>query len=263
MSRFLSWLRAPGLRLALGTLTIIPVGEVGTPSRRDARWAMSLAWLAAVPIAIAAALVMAASEVAALPPLATGALVVGAMALATRAMHLDGLADTVDGLGAGWQRDRALQVMRQGDVGPMGVVAVLVAVLLQVSAVATLASVEGGWLLVAAAVMVSRGALVQACRSGMPSARLSGLGAVMAGSIPLWLVGAVGVGMALLATVATLTVGLKSGAGVVAVVLAVVAVQWLLHRCVRVLGGVTGDVMGATIEIAFTVLLLVFASGRW
>ena len=48
---------------------------------------------------------------------------VAVLAFGTRAMHLDGLADTVDGLGSGWDRERALAIMARGDVGPMGVVA--------------------------------------------------------------------------------------------------------------------------------------------
>ena len=66
-----------------------------------------------------------------LPALVVGLLVVGTLALGTRAMHLDGLADTVDGLGSGWDRQRALEVMRRGDIGPMGVVALVIMLGLQ------------------------------------------------------------------------------------------------------------------------------------
>ena len=68
---------------------------------------------------------------AGLPPLAVGLLVVGCLALGSRALHLDGLADTVDGFGAGWTAERSLMVMRRGDVGPMGVVALIVVLGLQ------------------------------------------------------------------------------------------------------------------------------------
>ena len=60
-----------------------------------------------------------------------GLLVVTVLALGSRAMHLDGLADTVDGLGSGWDRKRALQVMRLGDIGAMGAVALVIVIGLQ------------------------------------------------------------------------------------------------------------------------------------
>ncbi len=66
-----------------------------------------------------------------LPPLAVGLLVVGGLALGSRALHLDGLADTVDGFGSGWTAERSLMVMRRGDVGPMGVVALIIVLGLQ------------------------------------------------------------------------------------------------------------------------------------
>ena len=64
------------------------------------------------------------ARTAGLPPLAVGLLVVGGLALGSRALHLDGLADTVDGFGSGWT-GTLLMVMRRGDVGPMGVVALI------------------------------------------------------------------------------------------------------------------------------------------
>ena len=72
-------------------------------------------------------------------------------------MHLDGLADVVDGLGAGWDRERALEVMRRGDMGPMGAAAIVLVLLVQAAAVAHLLG-EGwrGALVVAALVAASR-----------------------------------------------------------------------------------------------------------
>ena len=98
-----------GLRLAVGTLTMIPVGSLPPTTRRIGAWAMALAPIAALPLGLLVAAVGRLGQAAAMPTSITATLSVGALALATRAMHLDGLADTADGIGAGWDRERALR----------------------------------------------------------------------------------------------------------------------------------------------------------
>ena len=126
------------LRLSVGTLTIVPSGAVAEIDRRTAARAMIIAPLAVVPLAAAVALLGWLGRTAGLPPLAVGLLVVGGLALGSRALHLDGLADTVDGLGSGWSAERSLMVMRRGDVGPMGVVALIVVLGLQATSIGQL-----------------------------------------------------------------------------------------------------------------------------
>ena len=101
------------LRLSVGTLTVVPSGAVGEITRRTAARAMIIAPLAVVPLAAAVALLGWLGGVAGLPGLAIGLLVVGGLALGSRALHLDGLADTVDGFGSGWTAERSLMVMRR------------------------------------------------------------------------------------------------------------------------------------------------------
>ncbi len=252
-----------GLRLAVGTLTVVPVGAIPEPTRAHARWAMVLAPLAALPVAAGAAAVVVAGRLAHLPPLVTATLVVGLIAIGSRAMHLDGLADTVDGLGAGWTRERALEVMRRGDSGPMGVAALVLALLLQVASLASLVVLPRAWLLVGVVVVASRASLLLACRRGMPSARPSGLGAVVAGSVPPALAALCGAVTAVVVALAAGSAGLAPWSGAVAVAVAGGSVALLLRTARRVLGGVTGDVMGAAIELAFTALLVVLSAGRW
>ena len=249
--------------MAVGTLTVVPVGAIADPTRGHARWAMSLAPVAALPVAVAVGAVVALGHVAALPALLTSALAVAAIAGGTRAMHLDGLADTVDGLGAGWTRERALDVMRSGDVGPMGVAALLLVLLAQVTALSTIVDLPQGWLVAGGAVVASRASVLLTCRVGMPSARPSGLGAVVAGSVPTAVTLVGGVLIAALLGLAAGAAGLTPVAGVLAVVAGALAVGLLLLRCRRVFGGVTGDVMGAAIEVALAVNLVVLSSGRW
>lgn len=254
---------AAGLRLAVGTLTVVPVGTIDVPTRGHARWAMLLAPVAALPVAVAVSAVVALGHLASLPAMLSAALAVAVIAAGTRAMHLDGLADTVDGLGAGWTRERALEVMRSGDVGPMGVAALLLVLLAQVAALSAIVDRPEGWLVAGGAVVVSRASVLMTCRVGMPSARPSGLGAVVAGSVPNGATVLGGVVVAGVLALAASVAGLSPWAGVAAVVVGALAVGLLLRLCRRVFGGVTGDVMGAAIEVAFTVILIVLSAGRW
>ncbi|MGN6575893.1 MAG: adenosylcobinamide-GDP ribazoletransferase, partial [Nocardioides sp.] len=113
------------VRLALGTLTVLPV-RAPVVDRVSAGRAMVLAPVVGLLLAVPAGLLVWLGTEAGLSPVLTAALVVGLLALLTRGMHLDGLADTADGLAAGRRdRGRALEVMRQGPVGPLGACALV------------------------------------------------------------------------------------------------------------------------------------------
>lgn len=185
-------------------------------------------------------------------PLTGAVLAVALLAALTRGLHLDGLADTADGLGPLRGRERALQVMRQGDVGPFGVVTLLLTVLLQVAAAAALLETDGGWTAIAAAPLVARLAMARTGLAGVPMAEGSALGRSVAGTVSArWLAGWVFVTAALL-TVADQALVAAAAAGLV-------GAELLLRRAHVRLGGVTGDVMGAMGETAATVTLLVAA----
>jgi adenosylcobinamide-GDP ribazoletransferase len=248
-----------GLRLAAGTLTVLPSGPIPEIDKRMAAQAMVVAPVAVVPLAAGAALMAWGASAVALPELMVGLLVVTVLGLGSRAMHLDGLADTIDGLGSGWDRKRALQVMRLGDIGAMGAIALVIVIGLQAAAIGRVADDLRGAILVGVVVCASRGALTLACRSGVPAARTDGLGVTVAGSVPWiatfgsWIVLAIVLGLSQVALQGSYAAGVISA--LAAVVVVIVLVQW----CVRRLGGVTGDVMGASIELAFTVMIIGFA----
>jgi adenosylcobinamide-GDP ribazoletransferase len=246
------------LRLAVGTLTIIPVGPISEIDRRMAARAMIMAPLAVIPLALAAGLIGWSASRIGLPQIIAGLLVVGTLAVGTRALHLDGLADTADGLGSGWSPQRSLAIMKRGNIGPMGVVTLIVVLAIQAVAFGTISNSIRGAAAGAAAICCSRAALAIVCRQGVPAARRSGLGVAVASSVPVVAAALSWIAVVGTMVLATMLLG-RWWCGLIAAALAAAAVLILVRICLRRLGGVTGDVMGASIEIALTLLLVCLA----
>ncbi|MFC3688094.1 adenosylcobinamide-GDP ribazoletransferase [Aquipuribacter hungaricus] len=241
----------------MGTLTVLPVPAPVLVDRAAAAVAMTGAVLpgAATGLLVGAVLVGLASL--GVPPAAAALLALGSGALATRFLHLDGLADTTDGLVASWDRDRALEVMRTGDVGPCGATVLVVVLGAQAAALAALADTTAPTALAAVTLAwaASRAVLPVLTARGTAAARPGGLGAGVLGSVS--------VPVAVLVPLAVAAVAWPAAGprGPLAVGLAVLAAGLLARHAHRRLGGLTGDVLGAGVEVALLAALVVLSAG--
>jgi adenosylcobinamide-GDP ribazoletransferase len=245
-----------GLRLALTLLTAIPLpGARGgaAPSRRAAGAAM--AWAPAVGLLLggaAAAVLELATRWGHSGPLLAAVLAVATLAAGSRALHLDGLADTADGLGSRRPASAALAIMKRSDIGPFGVVTLVLTLGIQLTALAQAQALGRGVPAVIAAAVAGRLALPWACRRGVPAARGTGLGALVAGTVSP----AIPVVLTVAALAAAYPLGIMVAIGVAAGLAVSLALTAL---AVRRLGGITGDVLGALVEVATAACLLVTA----
>ena len=248
------------LRLAVGTFTRIPVPA---PRRVDSRIA-GRAMLLGPAIVLVVTLVIAIAvqvlvNVTPTSGLLGAVLAVGLLAWLTRGLHLDGLADTADALGSGRPAEEALAIARRSDIGPFGVITLILLLLAEVVALGQLLETGAGAGSLVVAVVTGRIAIALACRRGVPAARSDGLGAAVAGSVAPWAAWAWAVGWLVfsagsVANAHSPATGLATGAAVVGGLLAGLGVLAVARRR---LGGVTGDVLGAVTEVATVVVLVI------
>jgi adenosylcobinamide-GDP ribazoletransferase len=193
-------------------------------------------------------------------PFAGAVLTVTLLAAVTRGLHLDGLADTADGLGPLRGRERAREVMHESDIGPFGVVAVLLTVLLQVAALAVL--LPHNWVAPVAATLVARLTMARTGLPGTPIAPGSSLGRLVAGTVSATWLTACGIAtIVLLGSAQWLLSGPADATRLlVAALVGVLVAEVLRARATARLDGVNGDVMGAMGEVAATATLLVTAA---
>jgi adenosylcobinamide-GDP ribazoletransferase len=232
-----------GLAAAVAFLTRVPVGRFVRLDAEDVARGGALFPLVGAGVG---AVVGGIADAGASPLTAPLAAVLGlaAGAVLTGVLHLDALADTADALGA-TTRERALEIMRDHSIGAYGATALVLDLGAKAAALAALAS--HGNVLAAAVCAAAAGRVVPVLLSAaLPYARAGeGLGRALDGG---WVRAAVAVAVGAAICVLLDGAWLLLPAGAVAVAAAVIARRWL--------GGITGDVLGASAELAELAVLV-------
>ncbi|HEY0438752.1 MAG TPA: adenosylcobinamide-GDP ribazoletransferase [Xanthobacteraceae bacterium] len=241
---------------ALRFMTVLPLPKTGSLEPEWLTHSAKYFPLAGILVgALSAAVLLVASEIftGALPAL----LAVTAAILFTGALHEDGLADTADALGGGRTREARLAIMKDSRIGTYGALALGLGIALRVAALmavppqwgaAALIAAHGGGRLAAFAVMAA-----------LPYAGERSAGKVAHSSERYGLTQIVPAGLFALVSLAP-ALWLDIVAAVVAFDIAALAALWLALRARRLLGGYTGDVLGAAEQVFEIALLLAWAA---
>lgn len=229
------------LRLAGMLLTRLPMGRLADPVPKlsQARWAYPLVGLG---IGALLALVAVLAQGLGFAPMLSALLVIGAGVLITGGLHEDGLADLADGFGGGHDRDRRLEIMRDSRVGSYGVLALILVLALKVQALALVLASGAIWGPILVIAVLSRFFML-AVQDVLPAARRDGMGfqAQENGGWRVW--AGAGIAGTVLLVFALYSVGAAAALALVfAMLLVSVALAW---QAKRLIGGQTGDVLGA------------------
>lgn len=207
--------------------------------------------IAALVIALPGALVLLLAGLAGVSPALAAALAVTALALTTGALHEDGLADSADGLFGGQTPERRLEIMKDSRVGTFGALALILSLLLRVSALAAILEGAGAWAAAAATLAAAPWSRVEGIRilATVEPARRDGT-AVAVGrperSVPPLAYG-LAAAFALLPALAT---ALPLAGLLLGLALSALAASWLARLATRLIGGQSGDIVGASQQLA-------------
>lgn len=228
------------LMTAFAFLTRLPI-RAGTISDRDLGRSVGFFPVVGLVLGLAAAaLAFAAAHV--FPATMVAVLMVAGLAAITGGLHLDGLSDLFDGLAGGrGNRERTLAIMRDSRIGAQGAVAVFLLLAAKIAAAATLIEARD-FMALAALPVISRFAVGPSIVL-FPYTRTEGLGRAFNGEA--------GIPQLVVAGATTVLVAFALGPSLLKPALAAVAVSLLLAVVLKArLGGLTGDIYGATIEVA-------------
>lgn len=242
---------------ALSLLTRIPVRaswEGDPPLGKAAAFFPLVGAVIGVPAAALALLLGALTWASEATNLLSAALVLLVLEGLTGFLHLDGWADCCDGLLPALSRERRLEIMKDPRLGCFGVTGIVLLLMVKLAALAAvLSGTRGlaGVLPVAVAPALSRSAMVVGARA-FPLARSEGMAALLRRGLgPLQVIVALALGMGCAA--------LLGWRGAVCAALALLAALGLGRLAKAKIGGSTGDVYGATSELAETLVLVACA----
>jgi adenosylcobinamide-GDP ribazoletransferase len=240
------------LRTAVAFLTRLPMPHPHGAAPANFIRAVRLFPLVGAAIGGSIGVLCVALRAAGMPALAAAALAIGAGAFLTGALHEDGLADVADGFGGGKDRSAKLEIMRDSRLGTYGTLILLVAFSAKVSAIAAVRDDVVVRALIAAHVL-SR-AVLPFMSLTVGYARKDGL-AVTAGRPELSTAATAG-GIALIITF----LALRWPVALVAMLIAAACALGMAWLARRQIGGLTGDVLGATQQVGETAILLLLAT---
>jgi adenosylcobinamide-GDP ribazoletransferase len=187
-----------------------------------------------------------------LPAPVLAVLLTALMALMTRGLHLDGLADLADGAWGGYSRERRLEIMKDSSIGTFGATALILILILKVAALSTLVPARA-WSMLLLAPALSRYAMVLASFKSTYARAEGGLGKAVCDHISTR---QIRTATAAAVLICLIMAPFRGGFLFLILIACVLFLRFLTQRW---LGGITGDVLGAINEITEAVLLSVAA----
>jgi adenosylcobinamide-GDP ribazoletransferase len=234
--------------IAVSFLTIFRLPYTAAQMATPADLAGSFSWFPLVGLMLGLGMVALTHLFQSAPPLLLAVILTAYLAIMTRGLHLDGLADLADGIGGGYSAERRLEIMKDSHTGAFGALALVFAVLLKSAAIYTLV-LGHCWPGMLLAPALSRFAMVLGAYR-MPYARTAGgLGKpFLEGMDSQQLLVAFSLSVMFL-----VLFSMKFGVFYLGISMGCAGLMRFLAR--RWLGGMTGDVLGALNEITEIVLL--------
>jgi len=215
---------------------------------------------AAVVIALPAALVLLGAGLAGIGATLAAGLAVTVFALTTGAFHEDGLADSADGLFGGFTPERRLEIMKDSRVGSYGAIALVMSLLLRVAALASILEAAGAGAAAMAVLAAAPWSRAEGLRLLATEPQARSLGAAAAVGQPTRATARLALVLsAVLAIAAALAVGLPLAGLALGLLLANLMASSLARLSRRLIGGQTGDILGAAQQLAEIAIYLGFA----
>jgi len=237
-----------GLTTAFRTLTIFTVW-----GKESASFVTSLYWFVPVGITLGTLYYFFIYlSVSLFSPFLTASLVVALGAYSTRAFHLDGLADMVDGFGGGWTNERVLEIMKDSSIGAFGAISLVLLLLIKVAAITSL--IEKSYsLYIILIVMFSRFFLVFLSTVAPYARKEGGTAHNIVGEAKKR---HLGVAVLQIIIMSLMLYRNESVKVLIIFMSGLFTSLYILHRGKKRIDGITGDMLGAVCELSEAVMLI-------